>query len=160
GPAAPVYPLVPAELAGLGPIEAATAARLACDARWARLVTDPVDGRLLDAGVARREPSGRTRRYLVARDDTCRFPGCAREANRCDAHHLTCWSAGGRTDRENLVMLCRRHHQAVHEGGWRTSGNPESTLTWTSPAGQSWQSRPRTFPATRAAELPVQPRAG
>jgi hypothetical protein len=27
------------------------------------------------------------------------------------------WWAGGATDLDNLVNLCRRHHTAVHEGG-------------------------------------------
>ncbi|MGI8692315.1 MAG: HNH endonuclease signature motif containing protein [Geodermatophilaceae bacterium] len=36
----------------------------------------------------------------------------------CDAHHVIGWYHGGRTDLSNLVLLCRRHHRAVHRGVW------------------------------------------
>jgi len=29
------------------------------------------------------------------------------------------WIHGGPTDLDNLVLLCRRHHRMVHEGGWQ-----------------------------------------
>jgi hypothetical protein len=28
------------------------------------------------------------------------------------------WTDGGRTDLENLVLLCRHHHRLLHEGGY------------------------------------------
>lgn len=49
----------------------------------------------------------------------CRWPGCERPASWCDGHHLVHWAHGGSTDLDNLVMLCRRHHRLVHEGGWQ-----------------------------------------
>src|SRR5699024_12595958 len=52
-------------------------------------------------------------------DKGCRFPGCHRPFEWTDAHHLTWWSHGGATAIDNLILLCRRHHRAVHEGGWR-----------------------------------------
>jgi hypothetical protein len=56
------------------------------------------------------------RRALDHRDGGCRFPGCG---NRfCDAHHIKHWADGGETRLENLVLLCRRHHRAVHEEGF------------------------------------------
>jgi hypothetical protein len=44
-------------------------------------------------------------------------PGCDRPVAWCEAHHLRHWLHGGATDLENLVLLCRTHHRAVHEGG-------------------------------------------
>jgi hypothetical protein len=47
----------------------------------------------------------------------CRFPGC--ENHRfVDAHHVRHWARGGETKLDNLVLLCRRHHRFVHEGGY------------------------------------------
>jgi hypothetical protein len=93
----------------------------------------------------------RLRRLLAARDGGCRFPGCDRPLAWCDAHHVIPWSAGGPTDQGNLAMLCRRHHRAVHEGGfrltltggevsvWRPDGAPlalrERPPPWTARAG-------------------------
>src|SRR5206468_1270827 len=38
-----------------------------------------------------------------------------------DAHHIRRWPEGDPTDLDNLVILCRRHHRAVHEGGYGIS---------------------------------------
>ena len=61
----------------------------------------------------------RLRRALEARDRHCAFPGCRAHVRRCNAHHVHEWEHGGCTDLDNLVLLCVRHHHAVHEGGWR-----------------------------------------
>jgi 5-methylcytosine-specific restriction endonuclease McrA len=56
------------------------------------------------------------RRALILRDKRCRFPGCDRPHRWCDAHHVVHWADGGANSLSNLVLLCRRHHRAVHEG--------------------------------------------
>jgi hypothetical protein len=169
----------------VGPLPAATARRLACDASLTRvLVTrhphqpagdgdhhpagersdgdpaaqdgdrDPAAGlaaRLRAAmtllppalGGARPEPLevGRATRVvapaqrtaLTVRDGGCRFPSCDRPLAWCDAHHLRHWLHGGPTDLANLVLLCRGHHHAVHEGGWRLHRHPDGEFTATPP---------------------------
>jgi hypothetical protein len=83
-----------------------TARRLACDASLVR------------NGRRTRTIPPALRRALRARDSGCRFPGC--EHRRfLDAHHLHHWARGGPTTLSNLVLLCRRHHRLVHEGGWQ-----------------------------------------
>ena len=101
-------------------VSAATVRRLACDARVLPLVLGG-DGQILDAGRSRRTATGALRRALAVRDRGCAFPGCDRPARWCDAHHLRAWSAGGTTDLDNLVLLCRHHHSVVHDpqAGWR-----------------------------------------
>ena len=77
-------------------------------------------GAVLDVGRARRTVSGRLRTALEVRDEgRCRFPGCS--STRCDAHHIKHWSRGGETKLGNLVLLCRFHHRAVHEGGFKVA---------------------------------------
>ena len=74
------------------------------------------NGSLLDVGRKTRTIPSAIHRALVARDRHCQFPGCT--ARRCDGHHITHWADGGATSLENLVLLCRRHHRAVHEEGF------------------------------------------
>ena len=56
-----------------------------------------------------------------------RFPGC--HGRFCQAHHIRHWAHGGPTTLSNLMLLCRRHHRAVHEEGYRvermSDGEPE-----------------------------------
>lgn len=102
------------ELEDTGPITPETARRLACDAGVSRVLmsrsSEPLD-------VGRKTPVVPTgmRRALVIRDGGCRFPGCGRPHAWCDAHHVEHWADGGETALENLVLLCRPHHRAVHE---------------------------------------------
>jgi hypothetical protein len=67
------------------------------------------------------------------RDGGCVFPGCDRPLSWCEAHHLVHWLDGGPTDLDNLVLVCRAHHRAVHEGGWRLQHRPDGRLTATPP---------------------------
>jgi hypothetical protein len=98
-------------------LAAETARRLACDASVVR-----------DGHRKRTIPSA-LRRALRARDGGCRFPGC--ENRRfVDAHHVHHWAHGGETTVENLVLLCRRHHRAVHEGGYRVDREGRFFYPW------------------------------
>jgi hypothetical protein len=108
-------------LQGLGGIEPATARRLACDATLLGAITSE-DGQVLNLGRTRRTVSRAQRRALLIRDKTCAYPGCS-QRRHLDAHHRISWAAGGRTDLNNLVLLCRFHHTAVHEGGLRIEPN-------------------------------------
>jgi hypothetical protein len=61
------------------------------------------------------------------------FPACARPLAWGEAHHLVHWLDGGPTDLSNLALVCRAHHRAVHEGGWRLGRGPDGRLTATPP---------------------------
>jgi hypothetical protein len=95
-------------------VSAETSRRVACDASRV-VITHDADGMTLDVGRRTRTVPAAIRRALEHRDRGCRFPGCA--SRFCDAHHVRHWIDGGRTRLDNLVLLCRRHHRAVHEGG-------------------------------------------
>ncbi|HEY4346330.1 MAG TPA: DUF222 domain-containing protein [Gaiellaceae bacterium] len=92
-----------------------TARRLACDASLVTL-TASADGRR-GAGRKSRSIPWFLRRALRARDHGCRFPGCT-NTRFVDAHHIEHWADGGETTLANLLLLCRRHHRLVHEGGY------------------------------------------
>jgi hypothetical protein len=83
----------------------------------------------LDLGRTTRVVSAAQRRSLAVRDGGCVFPGCDRPVAWCEAHHLRHWLHGGPTDLANLALLCRAHHRAVHEGGWRLHRHAHGDLT-------------------------------
>jgi hypothetical protein len=91
-----------------------TARRVACDASIVTLIER--GGEPLGVGRKTRRIPLALRRALQARDGCCRFPGCGNR--HADAHHITHWADDGGTELDNLVLLCRRHHRLVHEGGW------------------------------------------
>ena len=87
----------------------------------------------LEVGRTTRVVQPGQRLALAVRDGGCVFPGCDRPLAWCEAHHLWHWVDGGPTDLDNLVLLCRAHHRAVHDGGWRLTRQPDGRLTATPP---------------------------
>jgi hypothetical protein len=85
----------------------------------------------LNLGRATRVVQPAQRMALAVRDRGCVFPGCDRPLAWCDAHHLWHWVDGGPTDLDNLALLCRAHHRAVHEGGWQLTRGPDGHFTAT-----------------------------
>jgi hypothetical protein len=111
---------VVADLDWGGPILRQSLERIGCTAQLIRLVTAG-GSRTLDVGTAQRLATPAQRIALAARDEGCAFPGCDRPPGWTDVHHLIPWRYGGRTDLDNLILLCRHHHRLVHEGGWTAS---------------------------------------
>jgi hypothetical protein len=107
------------------PLAPETARRLSCDASRVE-IADGSQGPL-DIGRRTRTVPAAMRRALASRDGGCRFPGCT-HTRWTDAHHIRHWSQGGETSTENLVLLCRRHHRLVHEGGFRVDRAPEGEV--------------------------------
>ena len=114
-------------------VSAATARRLACDAAKVEMQHGP-EGEILDVGRRTRTISPALRRALASRDGHCRFPGCRNR--RTDGHHVVHWADGGETALENLVLLCRRHHRAVHEEGFRVTLDAAGKVAFTRPDGR------------------------
>ena len=96
-------------------VSAETSRRMACDA--ARVAMGHRDGEVVSVGRRRRTIPPHIRRALEERDRGCRYPGCA--SRFTEAHHVKHWADGGETSLANTVLLCRRHHRLVHEGGTR-----------------------------------------
>jgi hypothetical protein len=135
----------PGELAGHGPIPAELARTLAADptGTWHRLLTDPA-GHLVDYRQPGYRPDRVLTEFCLARDTTCRFPGCTRPARRCHLDHQTPWPTGP-TAATNCQCLCAKHHRLKHTTGWTVVGNPNHTLTWTSPTGHTYTSEPHDY---------------
>jgi HNH endonuclease len=102
-------------IVGVGSVGAATAQKHACDSSLLGAVVDR-HGKVLALGRTRRLVSKALRRALMIRDRMCCYPGC-HQTRHLKAHHVVPWILGGRTDLDNLILLCQWHHTAVHEGG-------------------------------------------
>jgi hypothetical protein len=80
-------------------------------------------GEVLQHGKTRRLATRRQRRALAARDGGCVIPGCTVPPSRCQAHHVTPWVSEnflpGRTDLNNLALLCPFHHSTIHTSAWQ-----------------------------------------
>ena len=135
----------PGVLAGYGEIPASAARLLASDAKWRRFITDPVTGNLLDYGRLTYQPPQPLVDFIVARDRRCRFPGCRQPARVCDIDHAVPWEEGGSTSRENLGLLCRRHHRMKTHGGWRLTSFEDGSCEWKSPEGNTFKVTARSI---------------
>ena len=114
-------------------VSAETSRRLSCDAGKVVMQHDS-EGKILDVGRRTRTIPTAIRRALTARDEDCQFPGCG--LKYCEAHHLKHWANGGKTSLDNLVLLCRRHHRAVHEEGYQIEHASNGELRFLRPEGR------------------------
>ncbi|ORJ98673.1 HNH endonuclease signature motif containing protein [Prescottella equi] len=115
-----------------GPLSIATARRLACDCHLTPIVMS--DGVPIDLGRTSRTVSKKQRRALTARDHGCAFPGCGAPPAHCEGHHVEHWADGGPTDLDNLVLLCRYHHQLLHHSHWEVHIGPDRKPWFTPPS--------------------------
>ena len=131
----------PAELDGHGPIRAGVARALAGSTKgWTRLFLDP-KGFLTRTDTY--TPTEGMVRYLKARDQHCRFPGCRRPVHRCEHDHNRDWAQGGETSIDNLEYFCKTHHDLKHPtvpdtSRWTARQTPDRAVQWTSPTGHTY----------------------
>lgn len=137
---APEGDLAGCELEGGPVIHPQTVRRLLCNGRVQTVVEDG-DGRVLGLGRMSRDPAPWMIRQVRYRDRECRFPGCG--AKRfTEAHHIVWWRHGGRTDLDNLLLICSFHHRLVHEYGWSVERERDGGLMWRRPNGARYQPGP------------------
>ncbi len=150
----------PAHVPGYGPVPAGWLRRLlarevtgsgpgACAAKvWVRrLFTQPSTGTLVGMDSTRRLFPAGLRRFVIARDGTCRTPWC--DAPIAHADHVEPYADGGPTSAANGQGLCVRCNLVKEEPGWtstvvhdglgRAEGRPHTVRT-TTPTGHQYAS--------------------
>ena len=133
----------PAELDGYGPIDPETARQLAASApSFQRILTHPESGVVLSVGRGSYAVPKDLRRWLVLRDETCRFPGCSRSARRSEIDHTVDWQFGSETAHLNLAHLCLSHHHFKHQTAWSYTQDAHGRLEWTSTTGHRYATEP------------------
>jgi hypothetical protein len=128
----------PATLEGYGPIDSATAKRLAGSASsWVRILTHPVTGVVLDMDRKTYRVPKDLRRWVEMQHPTCTRPGCNRSARDCDMDHIIDWQYGGKTSADNLGPGCEPDHRLRHNSCWDVHVDPDTgEIYWTSPTGR------------------------
>ena len=124
------------------PVSAETVRRIACDAGKVRITHR--SGQILSVGRKTRTIPPPIRRALEFRDQGCRFPGCT--SKHCDAHHMVHWADGGETKLSNLVLLCRRHHRLLHEGGFNVRMSEDGAVQFFHRRGRPLEESPAPPP--------------
>jgi len=131
-----------ASLEGCGPIDALTATRLTANAPYfSRVLTDPVTGVALSAGITRYKPDAKMRELVDLINVTCRFPGCTRIARDCDGDHNVPFPQG-ETSLANLVPQCPKHHKVKHKTTWQFVTQADGVIISISPSGYARQHDP------------------
>jgi hypothetical protein len=90
----------------------------------------------LNLGRSTRLANRAQRRALRGLYATCAIPGCCVRYTRTKLHHVIWWRHGGTTDLENLLPVCEKHHQHIHNDGWLITLGPHRELSITLPDGQ------------------------
>ncbi|MFC6715617.1 HNH endonuclease signature motif containing protein [Branchiibius cervicis] len=126
---------------GVIPAEVITQMTHVLGIKLTRALTDATTGTVIETSDRSYRPGARLARFVRARDQHCRFPGCTRPAKLTDLDHVTRYP-NGPTAAHNLQCLCRHHHRAKHEGGWTVTMTPHGVCTWTSPAGHTYTTHP------------------
>lgn len=135
----------PAHLDGLGPLHPDVARDLAGrNGGWSRLFLDP-SGLVVETDSY--TPTESMRRFLRARDQHCRFPGCRMPVHRCQIDHTFDHAKGGRTQIHNLGHLCATHHVLKHpdvadDDRWTAHQRDDGTIDWRSPLGRTYRDSP------------------
>ncbi|MDV8149327.1 HNH endonuclease [Arthrobacter sp. B10-11] len=111
-----------------------------------RLYTIPASGELVAMDSrARLFPAG-LRRFIEARDDTCRTPYCDAPIRHLD--HIVPWNGGGATTRANGAGLCEACNHTKETPGWdsRARPGPRHTIEITIPTGHTYFSTAPPLP--------------
>jgi hypothetical protein len=139
-----------------GASTAGAAAREQAFKMWIRrLYTAPATGELVAMDSrARLFPAG-LRRFIEARDDTCRTPYCDAPIRHLD--HIVPWYGGGATTQVNGAGLCEACNHTKEAPGWKAhpstgpnaAGATRHAIHLTTPTGHSYQSTAPPLPGTQ-----------
>ena len=139
----------PGDLVGHGPIPAQAVRDLLLQpgSVMRRLVYDEMTGLVRDYSTTTYPADTLLRRLLEARDVTCRYPGCVRNAIWCDTEHCDAFDDGGESSCANCGLMCRRHHNLkTHKGfSYKRVDTDTGEVEWVTPLGFRYRQKPAAY---------------
>ena len=130
----------PGYVPGYGPIPAESVREVAKKAKLRPLIV-PTDV----APEPHYRPSAALAEFVRNRDLTCRWEGCDVLAEHCDLDHTIPYPHGP-THPSNVKCYCRVHHLVKTFlsglGGWSERQHPDGTMTFRSPSGRIYTTKP------------------
>ena len=142
----------PPLLEGAGPISPETAERLCCDSR--RLAIKLCGSDLVHSRTGRCASYPQMRALYKRSGGHCQYPGCT-ATRELEAHHILAYERGGKTEIDNLILLCPRHHKLLHDNHIHTSGHGEIPSSPTRTGAQSPPTSHTHHPAIRGPDAGV-----
>jgi hypothetical protein len=132
------------------PVTMNTVNRMICDTGY-RPVILGAEGSPLDLGREHRLFQPAQRLALNATQGGCVWPGCEKPPSFCEVHHIDEWSANGKTDVLDGVLLCKHHHVLLHSNGWRIhrEGSPGSRYEISRYENRYWITPPSSIDPER-----------
>ncbi|WP_460798830.1 HNH endonuclease signature motif containing protein [Microbacterium sp. GXF0217] len=135
-----------AHIVGGDPLDPVTAAQIFTEATaFHRVITDPVQGIILNMDRRTYRPTTAQRDWLILKHGTCSADGCERLAADADIDHRRPWATGGRTNTDSLAPLCPHHHTHRHRTRTRYRSRPNRTIQLTTPTGFTTREDPPPF---------------
>ncbi|MDT8915688.1 DUF222 domain-containing protein [Amycolatopsis sp. PS_44_ISF1] len=134
----------PVELTGHGHVPAEVARHIAAgpNTTLRRLITDPLNGQVIEVGRFRYRPSADVDEFARIRDRECRHPGCSRPAQSCVTESTAVESAKSASDTDSILSYCLRHRHLKDRVDWDYRVRADGKLVVTTPTGHSIESIP------------------
>ncbi|MEV7554123.1 DUF222 domain-containing protein [Amycolatopsis sp. NPDC089917] len=134
----------PAILAGYGPVPDWLVREIASDpeSTWSRLITNPANGQVLEAGPGKYRSPASLARLIMARDRECTQPGCHRPGQFCEIDHIVSWARDGETNHHNCHLHCKGHNLLREEPGWSAEPTGNGGMIITTPSGHTYETSP------------------
>ena len=110
-------------------ISPGAARRLACESR---IIPAVLGGKsqVLDLGRAKRFASEAQRIVKTIEAGGCEVEGCDAPPGITHLHHRVRWADGGKTNRNDLIMICPPHHSRAHDQRYTMTTLPTGRIAF------------------------------
>jgi len=136
----------PGEVVGYGPVTAEVARIIAADTTgtWRRILPTRHPG---SDGLRPHplHPTSQPQRIRAHPDRTCRFPRLPATRRRADLDTTPCPTRPDPPTQATSPHSARRHHRLKGSRKWKVTHGDNGELTWTSPTGHHYQTKPEPY---------------